>query len=96
MIIVECPPVGDQGGVHRDPNAIAAHRAARYIFFFKRVSKDGGGKHVIVKTRQHQDILRFRTDARKLDVRVHRDLTRALKVHNSYTILFQGFRFRRP
>ena len=51
-------------GVHRDPNAIAAQRAAR--FFSNTCQKMRGGKHVKVKKRQRQDILRFRTAARKL------------------------------
>ena len=40
MIFFECRPVGGQGGVHRDPNAIAAQRLAR--FFFKHMPKDAG------------------------------------------------------
>ena len=31
VIFVECRPVGGQRGVHRDPNAIAAQRAARFF-----------------------------------------------------------------
>ena len=68
IIFVECPPVGGQrgggGGVHWDPNANAAKRTAR--FFFKHMPEDAGGKHVKVKKRQNQDILRFRADAGKL------------------------------
>ena len=51
-------------GVHRDPNAIAAQRAVR--FFSNTCQKMRGGKHVKVKERRHEDILRFRADARKL------------------------------
>ena len=64
IICVECRPVGVQRGVHRDPNAIAAQRTAR--FFSNTCRKMRGGKHVKVKKRRCQDILRFRTDARKL------------------------------
>ena len=59
IIFVECRPVGGQRGVHRDPNAIAAQRAARF-FFFKHMPEDQGGKHVKVKKGRRQDILRFR------------------------------------
>ena len=64
IIFVECRPVGGQWGVHRDPNAIAAQRAARFLS--NTCQKMRGGKHVKVKTRRCQDILRFRADARKL------------------------------
>ena len=40
IIFVECRPVGGQRGVHRDPNTIAAQRAAR--FFFKHMPEDVG------------------------------------------------------
>ena len=40
IIFVECRPVGGQRGVHRDPKAIAAQRAAR--FFFKHMPEDAG------------------------------------------------------
>ena len=33
FIFDECRLVGGQRGVHRDPNAIAAQRAARFFFF---------------------------------------------------------------
>ena len=36
------------------------------IFFSNRMSEDGGGKHVKVKKRQRQNILRFRADVQKL------------------------------
>ena len=52
------------GGVHRDPNAIAAQRVAR--FFSNTCQKMQGVKHVKVKKRRRQDILRFRASARKL------------------------------
>ena len=44
IIFFECHPVGRQGRVHRDPNAIAAQRAACFFFFFffKHMSKDAG------------------------------------------------------
>ena len=64
MSFVECRPVGGQRGVHRDPKAIAAQRAAG--FFWNTCQKMRGGKHVKVKKRRRQDILRFRADARKL------------------------------
>ena len=65
IVFVECRPVGGQrGGVHRDPNAIAARHAAR--FFSKTFQKMRGGKHVKVKKWRHQNILRFRALARKL------------------------------
>ena len=51
-------------GVHKGPNAIAAQRAAR--FFSNTCQRIPAGKHVKVKKRQRQDILRFRADARKL------------------------------
>ena len=63
IIFVECRPVGGQRGVHRDPNAIAAQRAVR---FFQTHAIRWGGKHVKVKKRRRQDIVRFRNDARKL------------------------------
>ena len=44
IIFVECRPVGGQRGVHRDPNAIAALRAAQ--FFSNTCQKMWGGKHV--------------------------------------------------
>ena len=52
------------GGVHRDPNAIAAQRAAR--FFSNTCQKMRDGKHVKVKKRRRQDILSFRADTKKL------------------------------
>ena len=64
MIFVECRPVGGQRGVHRNPNAIAAQRAAR--FFSNTCQKMRGGKHVKVKKQRCQDILCFRADAWKL------------------------------
>ena len=64
MIFLECRPVGGQRGVHRDPNAIAAQRAAR--FFSNTCQGMWGGKHVKVKKRRRQDVLRFRADVRKL------------------------------
>ena len=64
IIFGECRPVGGQRGVHRDPNAIAAQRVAR--FFSNTCQKMRGVKHVKVKKRGRQDILRFRTSARKL------------------------------
>ena len=64
IIFVECRYVGGQGGVHMDPNAIAAQRAVR--FFSNTCQKMRGGKHVKVKERQREDILRFCADARKL------------------------------
>ena len=58
IIFVECRPVvGQWGGVHRDPNAIAPSDICQ---------KMRGGNHVKVKKRRRQDILRFRADARKL------------------------------
>ena len=48
-------------GVNRDPNAIAAQRAAQ--FFSNKCQKMRGGKHVKVKKWRRQDILRFRADA---------------------------------
>ena len=60
----ECCPVGGQRGVHRDPNAIAGQREAR--FFSNTCQKMRGGKQVKVKKRRRQDILRFCADARKL------------------------------
>ena len=65
IIFVECRAVGGQRGVHRDPNAIAAQCAARF-FFSNTCQKMRGGKHVKVKKRRRQDILRFRADTRKL------------------------------
>ena len=65
VIFVECRPVGGQRGFHRDPNAIAAQRAARF-FFSNTCQKMCGGKHVKVKKRRRQDILRSRADTRKL------------------------------
>ena len=64
IIFVVCRPVGGQrgGGVHRDPYAIAAQRAARF-FFSNTCQKMRGGKHVKVKKRRRQDIL----------LRIHRD-----------------------
>ena len=36
IIFMECLPVGGQRvGEHRDPNAISAQRAARYLFLFQ-------------------------------------------------------------
>ena len=64
IIFVEWRPVGGQRVVHRDPNAIAAQRVER--FFSNTCQKMLGGKHVKVKKRRRQDILRFRADARKL------------------------------
>ena len=64
IIFVECRPVGGQRGVHRDPNPIFAQRAA--WFFSNTCEKMRGGKHVKVKKRRRQDILRFRADAQKL------------------------------
>ena len=64
IIFVECRLVGGHGGVHRDPNAIAVQRPAR--LFSDTCQKMRGGKHVKVKKRRRQDILRFRADARKL------------------------------
>ena len=64
IIFVECRPVGGQRGVHRDPNAIAAQRAAR--FFSNTCQKMRGGKHVKVKKWRRLDIMRFRADVRKL------------------------------
>ena len=60
----ECRPVGGQRGFHRDPNTIAAQRVAR--FFSNTCQKMRGGKHVKVKKRRRQNILRFCADARKL------------------------------
>ena len=54
IIFVECRPVGGQRGVHRDPNTIAAQRAARFF------------SNTEVKKLRRQDILRFRDDTRKL------------------------------
>ena len=51
-------------GVHRDPNAIAAKHAPQFVS--NTFQKMRGGKHVEVKKRQHQDILHFRADERKL------------------------------
>ena len=66
IIFVECRPVGGQGGgVHRDPSAITAQSAARF-FFPNTCQKNWGGKHVTVKKRQRQVILRFCADAQKL------------------------------
>ena len=43
IIFVECRPVGGQRGVHRDPNAIAAQQAARFLKnFFKHMLEDAG------------------------------------------------------
>ena len=53
IIFVECPPVVGQGGIHRDPNAIAAQCAMR--FFSNTFQKVQGGKHVKVKKRQRQN-----------------------------------------
>ena len=64
IIFVECRPVGGQRGVHRDPNAIAAQRPVP--FFSNTCQKMRGGKHVKVKKRRCQDILRFRADPQKL------------------------------
>ena len=65
MIFVECRPVGGQrGGVHRDPNAITAQRAARFVS--NTCQKMRGDKHVNVKKWRRQDILRFRASVRKL------------------------------
>ena len=64
IIFVECRPVGGQRGVHRDPNAIAAQRTAR--LFSNTCQKMRGGKHVKIKKQRRQDILRIRSDARKL------------------------------
>ena len=64
IIFVECRPVGGQRGVQSYPNAIAAQREARFVS--NTCQKMWGGKHVKVKKRQHQDILRFRADSRKL------------------------------
>ena len=44
IIFVKCRPVGGQQGVHRDPNAIAAQRAARLISNTCQKMRDG--KHV--------------------------------------------------
>ena len=46
--------------LHRDHNAIAAKHTAR--FFPNTCQKMRGGKHVKVKKRQRQDILRVRTE----------------------------------
>ena len=46
IIFVECRPVGGRWGVLRDPNAIAAQRAAR--FFSYTCPKIRGAKHVKV------------------------------------------------
>ena len=64
IIFVECRPVGGQRGVHRDPNAIAVQRVAR--FFSNTCQKMRGGKPVKVKKLQRQDILRFCASVRKL------------------------------
>ena len=50
--------VGGQQGVHRDPNVIAA----RHDFFSNTCQQMRDGKHVKVKKRRRQDILRFRAD----------------------------------
>ena len=63
--ILSCRPVGGQGGVHRDPNAITRQHTVSF-FFQTHARRCGDGKHVKVKKRQRQDILRFRADARKL------------------------------
>ena len=52
------------GGVHRDPNAIAVQCVAR--FFSNACQKMRGSKHVKVKKRRRQDILHFRADPQKL------------------------------
>ena len=64
IIFVECRLVGGHREVHRDPNAIAVQRPAR--LFSDTCQKMRGGKHVKVKKRRRQHILRFRADARKL------------------------------
>ena len=61
IIFVECRPVGGQGGVNRDPNAIAVQSATR--FFSNTCQKMRGGKHVKVK----------KWVRAKTDFRVHRD-----------------------
>ena len=60
IIFVKCRPIGGQrgGGVHRDPNAIAVQRAARFFSNTCQMVRDG--KYVKVKKRQRQD-----TNARK-------------------------------
>ena len=64
IIFDECRPIGGQREIHRDPNAIAAQRTARFFFFFffffpNTYQKMRGGKHVKVKKRQRQDICVF-------------------------------------
>ena len=73
-------------GVHRDLNAIAVQRTAR---FFKHIPKDAGGKHVTVKKRQRRDFLRFR--AGQTDSRVHRDPLLTQKVLSRKTLLSNIF-----
>ena len=57
IIFVECRPVGDQRGVHKDSNAIVAQRAAR--FFSNTCQKMQGGKHVKVKKWRRQEYSAF-------------------------------------
>ena len=64
MILLSVVPLVVNGGVHREPNAIATQRAAQ--IFSNTCQKMRGGKHVKVKKRRRQDILRFRADVRKL------------------------------
>ena len=64
IIFVGCRPVGGQRGIYRDPYAIAAQRAARFVS--NTCQKMRGGKDVKVKKRRRQDILGFRADPRKL------------------------------
>ena len=86
IIFVECCPVGGQGGVHRDPNAIAAQRVAQ--FFSNTCQKMRGGKHVKVKKRRRQDILRFRAAARKLVLGSIATPLDHLSVKNIFKLLF--------
>ena len=59
IIFVECRQVGGQRGS-------LGTLAQLPIFFPNTCQKMRGGKHVKVKKRRRQDILRFRADARKL------------------------------
>ena len=65
IIFVECHPVGGlrEGSIG---TLTQLSRNAGRDFFFKHMPEDAGGKHVKVKKRGRQDILRFRADARKL------------------------------
>ena len=64
FFFVECRPVGGQRGVHSLTQFPL--NAQRDDVFANTCQKIRGGKHVKVKKRRRQDIMRFLADARTL------------------------------